>query len=113
MGRGPISARRPGLQAPAGKETLPILDEVHDFAHPVESDGAWSESYYFNCYDPDADIGLFTRIGVRPNEGTIDVGLSVWLPGGGSTTCARCREQREMIDEGLDVGGVATSCSRR
>ena len=60
---------------------MPILDEVHDFAHPVEGDSAWSESYYFNAFDPATDTGLFTRIGVRPNEGTMDVGLSVWLPG--------------------------------
>ena len=29
-------------------------------------------------HDPSADAGLFTRIGVRPNEGTMDVRLSVW-----------------------------------
>src|SRR5712691_3467894 len=56
---------------------MPILDARHDFAHPVEGDTAWSESYYFNAYSPVADAGLFTRIGVRPNEGTIDVGLDV------------------------------------
>jgi hypothetical protein len=86
---------------------MPILDEHHDFAHPVESDGAWSESYYFNCYDPDADTGMFTRIGVRPNEGTIDVGLSVWVPGGGLAAVHGIREQHEMIDTGLEVAGVA------
>jgi hypothetical protein len=86
---------------------MPILDEAHDFAHPVESDGAWSESYYFNCYDPEADTGLFTRIGVRPNEGTIDAGLSVWVPGGGLATVHAVREQPEMIDTDLEVGGVA------
>ena len=58
---------------------MPILDTSHDRAHPVEGDTAWSESYYFNCYDPDADVGFFTRVGVRPNEGTIDVGLSVCI----------------------------------
>ena len=31
---------------------MPILDAAHDFAHPVEGDTAWSESYYFNAYDP-------------------------------------------------------------
>src|SRR5438876_5767344 len=60
---------------------MPILDARHDFAHPVEPDTAWSESYYFNAYDPLTDAGLFTRIGIRPNEGTMDVGLSIWLPG--------------------------------
>ncbi|HEX7166890.1 MAG TPA: hypothetical protein VF230_07905 [Acidimicrobiales bacterium] len=85
----------------------PVLDERHDFAHPVEGDTAWSESYYFNCYDPDADVGFFTRIGVRPNEGTIDVGLSVWMPGGGLAAVRHVREQREMVERRLEVGPVA------
>ena len=85
---------------------MPILDVSHDRAHPVEGDTAWSESYYFNCYDPDADVGFFTRVGVRPNEGTIDVGLSIWLPGGGIDHLRHVREQRDMIDGVLDVGPV-------
>src|SRR3954451_3761563 len=85
---------------------MPILDERHDFAHPVEGDSAWSESYYFNAYCPVSDAGLFTRIGVRPNEGTMDVGLSVWLPGNELATVAGVREQRVMVDDALDVGGV-------
>jgi hypothetical protein len=84
----------------------PILDASHDRAHPVEGDTAWSESYYFNCYDPDADVGFYTRVGVRPNEGTIDVGLSLWLPGGGIDHMGHRREQREMVDAVLDVGPV-------
>jgi len=81
--------------------------ESHDFAHPVEGDSAWSESYYFNAYDPSTDTGLFTRIGVRPNEGTMDVGLSVWLPGGSLAYVNGVREQREMVDTGLSVNGVS------
>ena len=61
---------------------MPILDASHDFAHPVESDSAWSESYYFNCYDPAVDTGFFTRVGVRPNEGTMETFLSIWMPSG-------------------------------
>src|SRR6266550_4246240 len=75
---------------------MPILDERHDFAHPVEPDTAWSESYYFNAYDPLTDAGLFTRIGVRPNQGTMDVGLSVWLPGSELATIHGVRPQHEM-----------------
>ena len=84
----------------------PVLAESHDRAHPVEADTAWSESYYFNCYDPDADVGFYTRVGVRPNEGTIDVGLAVWLPGGGIDHTGHRREQTEMVDSVLDVGPV-------
>ncbi|HZN12787.1 MAG TPA: hypothetical protein VFB78_00840 [Acidimicrobiales bacterium] len=84
----------------------PVLDAQHDFAHPVEGDTAWSESYYFNCYDPATDCGFYSRVGVRPNEGTIDVGLAIWVPGGGLAHLRWVREQREMVDRELDVGPV-------
>lgn len=84
----------------------PLLEPRHDFAHPVEGDQAWSESYYFNCYDPGTDCGFYTRVGIRPNEGTIDVGLAVWLPGGGLDHLRWVREQKEMIERDLDVGPV-------
>lgn len=84
----------------------PVLDASHDLGHPVEGDSAWSESYYFNCYDPAGDVGFFTRIGVRPNEGTIDVGLSVWRPDGELEHRRAVREQREMVERVLEVGGV-------
>ena len=85
---------------------MPILDARHDFAHPVEGDAAWSESYYFNAYCPVVDAGLFTRIGVRPNEGTIDVSLAVWLPSGELAHFHSTREIHEMTDRELAVGGV-------
>jgi hypothetical protein len=53
---------------------MPILEEQHDYQHPVEGDEAWSASYYFKCYDPDVDVGLFTLVGIRPNEASMDVG---------------------------------------
>jgi hypothetical protein len=85
---------------------MPILDARHDLAHPVEGDSAWSESYYFNAYDPESDSGLFTRIGIRPNEGTMDVGMSLWLPGGELGEYRFVKEQRDMVDTVLDVGAV-------
>src|SRR2546423_14524119 len=85
---------------------MPVLDERHDFAHPVEGDEAWSESYYFNCYDPASDTGFFTRIGIRPNEGRMDVGLSAWLPGSELAAVRGAREQRQMVDTDLEVAGV-------
>jgi len=85
---------------------MPILDARHDLAHPVEGDSAWSESYYFNAYDPDTDSGLFSRVGIRPNEGTMDVGLSLWLPDGDLGEYRWVKEQREMVDSVLEVGAV-------
>jgi hypothetical protein len=85
---------------------MPILTKEHDLAHPVEGDSAWSESWYFNAYDPGSDSGFFTRIGVRPNEGTMDVGMSVWLPGGELGEYRWLKEQRTMVDRVLQVGDV-------
>ncbi|HEY5109550.1 MAG TPA: hypothetical protein VII96_08055 [Acidimicrobiales bacterium] len=85
---------------------MPILDPHHDLGHPVEGDTAWSESYYFNGFDPGTDSGLFTRIGIRPNEGTMDVGLSLWLPGGDLAEYRAVKEQWEMVDTVLEVGDV-------
>jgi hypothetical protein len=90
--------------------TLPILDPRHDGMHPIEGDSAWSESYYFNAYDPDADTGLYTRIGIRPNEGTLDVLLAVWLPGHEIAFVRETREQTEMCESPLEVGGVRYEC---
>ncbi len=85
---------------------MPILEPHHDLAHPVEGDTAWSESYYFNAFDPVTDSGFFTRIGIRPNEGTMDVGMSVWLPGGDLAEYRWVKEQHEMVDTVLEVGAV-------
>jgi hypothetical protein len=89
---------------------MPVLDARHDDMHPVEGDSAWSESYYFNAYDPAVDAGIYSRIGIRPNEGTIDAGVSVWLPGGEIAHLGAQREQREMCGSPLEVGGVRYEC---
>jgi hypothetical protein len=89
---------------------VPILDDHHDGKHPVETDGAWSESYYFNAYDPGVDTGFFSRIGIRPNEGTIDASLSVWLPNGDVAHLRAERPQHEMIDAHLEVGPITYEC---
>lgn len=85
---------------------MPVLDTRHDLRHAVEGDGAWSESYYFNGYDPSSDSGLFTRIGFRPNEGYVDVGLSIWLPGGDLYEYRSFQECHEVGDRSFTVGAV-------
>src|SRR5918996_3696527 len=85
---------------------MPVLDASHDLAHPVGADSAWSESYYFNAYSPESDAGFFTRVGIRPNEGTIDGFVWAWLPDGGAAQLRFERPQHEMIDRVLEVGGV-------
>ena len=85
---------------------MPILGPEHDLQHPVEGDSAWSESYYFNAYDPDADVGFYTRAGIRPNEGHIDLGMSVWFPGSEIGHMGGRREQQRMVDTVLEVAGI-------
>jgi hypothetical protein len=85
---------------------MPVLDPAHDLAHPVGEDPAWSESYYFNGYAPNADTGFFARVAVRPNEGRIDGFVWAWLPDGGVAQLRFQRAQDEMIDRVLQVGGV-------
>jgi hypothetical protein len=89
---------------------MPILDDHHDRKHPVETDGAWSESYYFNAYDSVVDSGFFSRIGIRPNEGTMDASLSVWLPNGDVAHLRAERPQKKMIDTHLEVGSIVYDC---
>jgi hypothetical protein len=89
---------------------MPILDESHDLQHPVEPDRAWSESYYFNCYDPTIDCGFFSRIAVRPNEGTIDAHFGLWMPNGDVAHVRHERQQTAMTDTHLEVDGVSYDC---
>lgn len=91
---------------------MPILDPRHDRMHPVEGDSAWSESYYFNGYDPDADVGLYTRIGIRPNEGIMDVMLASWQPGNQIAFARAKQEQKEMCESPLEVGGIRYECEK-
>ena len=100
------TARTSASSGASNASTRRILDARHDLAHPVEGDTAWSESYYFNAYDEATDSGLFSRIGIRPNEGTMDVGMSLWLPGGELGEYRWVKEQREMVDTVLEVGAV-------
>ena len=86
---------------------VPVLEAHHDLQHPVEADEAWSESYYFNAYDPVTDVGFFTRIGVRPNEGTIDSHFAMWLPSGDVAHLRQVCDQTDMIDRHLEAGPVA------
>ncbi|MEM7098548.1 MAG: hypothetical protein AAF541_09860 [Pseudomonadota bacterium] len=53
----------------------------HELMHPVSDEGAWSESYYFNFVDPQSRLGMFTRMGFRPNDGWADALHTLFLDG--------------------------------
>jgi hypothetical protein len=59
---------------------VPTTDEE---PHAVGVELDWGESYAFHAVDARQGLALRTRIGVRPNEGIMDVGIDVYLPDGG------------------------------
>jgi hypothetical protein len=81
--------------------------------HPVGSESAWSESYYFNFVDPDTKIGMFTRMGFRPGDGWAD-GLHVVYLGGDRVAFTYGRRDigrdLEAYDGDLTVGGLRLDC---
>jgi hypothetical protein len=61
---------------------MTAADPADELFHQVGDDPAWSESYYFNFVDPNTEVGAFTRMGFRPNDGWADALHAVYLPGG-------------------------------
>ena len=61
----PVAGRRRNDNGVA----MPILSPEHDLAHPVEGDTAWSESWYFNAYDPGATRASSPASGCDPTRG--------------------------------------------
>jgi hypothetical protein len=86
---------------------LPLLDDRHDLVHAVEAISAWSESWYFNAWDPVARIGFFSRLAIRPNEATLEGVFVAWLPDGGFAAIRGERPEARMADDRLEVRGIA------
>ena len=53
-----------------------------EYTHTPEAAGNYNESMYFNAFDSAAGIGLWVRIGNRPNEGHAEMSCCVYLPDG-------------------------------
>lgn len=73
--------------------------------HPPAGDLGWGESYSFYLVDPVERLALLSRIGVRPNEGIMDVGLDLYVPDGGLLSARHVRPQTENTAD-LEVEGV-------
>ena len=86
---------------------MPVLEACHDSIHPVGDDPAWSESWYFNAYDAEADAGFVTRIGLRANERVAHAFLLTWLPGGGVSWFEETTPLDELADGVIAVGGFS------
>jgi hypothetical protein len=51
----------------------------HETWQPPGTDEQWSDSFYFGGGDGHG-LALYTRLGLRPNEGVTEGALGVWLP---------------------------------
>ena len=83
-----------------------MIEPRDDHHHQAGPEPAWSESWYFNFYDPASRIGGFTRIGLRPNEQYADGNLIVFLPSGGAAAVLN-REERTTNAPPVKVGSVS------
>ena len=81
------------------------MNPQDEFIHDAGDDRAWSESYYFNFYDPKEGVGMFTRMGLRPNEGWCDALHVVYL-GGDHVAFTHSREDLHGVSDRLTVGGL-------
>lgn len=73
--------------------------------HPVEDPSRhWSDSLYFNAWDPASDTFLMTRIAVLANAGRVTAGMLVWR--GGVPVYAYGRELDEIPPTDWDVMAV-------
>ena len=80
--------------------------ETDESPHEVGEELGWGESYAFQFVDPADGFGLSSRIGVRPNEGIMDVGLDTYIPDGGLLAARHVQPQQENTAE-LSVEGVS------
>ncbi len=58
------------------------LEPTDEYMHPLEAASNFNESMYFNCYDPEARVGGFLRLGNRANEGYAELTTCLYLPDG-------------------------------
>ncbi len=58
------------------------ITDADERLHPVEDPSPhWSDSLYFNAWDPKSDAFVMTRIAVLANGGRVTGGMIVWVEG--------------------------------
>jgi hypothetical protein len=78
------------------------ITDADERLHPIEDPSPhWSDSLYFNAWDPASDAFVMTRIAVLGNQGRVTGGLLVWL--GDSIVHGYGRELDEVPAADWDV----------
>lgn len=85
--------------------TLQTVAPDQDQPHVPSDALGWSESYSFHVVEPMERLALLSRIGVRPNEGIMDVGLDVYVADGGLLAARHVRPTHENTAD-LEIEGV-------
>jgi hypothetical protein len=74
-----------------------------DLKHPAGKEKEWNESFYFNIYDPECDICLFMRIGLKPNMDERSAFCFIMMPDG---SVVGIKETTAQGDGALEVNGL-------
>ncbi|MDB5480496.1 MAG: hypothetical protein JWO83_1549 [Caulobacteraceae bacterium] len=85
---------------------MPIMEQKDDFAHEIEDDPAWGESWYFVFYDPHANLSLLTGSRIRINQAVSEHSMTITLPDGRLAQMRVERPQDRMSDTDIEGGGL-------
>ena len=78
------------------------ITDAHERLHPVADPSPhWSDSLYFNAWDPGTDTFVMTRMAVVPNVGRVTGGVLAWIDG--QVTYGFGRELDEVPQSDWDV----------
>jgi len=85
------------------------ITDADERLHPVEDPSPhWSDSLYFNAWDPATDTFVMTRIAVQANAGRATAGMLVWRAGDLVYGYGREVEERPAADWDVMVVGDLT-----
>ncbi len=82
---------------------------IAELMHPSSRHRNWNESFYFNFFDPDENIGGWTRMGFLPNQ-EHDHGVMVVYWKGQQTLCFFSRERGSSAGGELALGELRYLC---
>jgi len=81
-----------------------ILLEQDDLMHPNTGESNFNESAYYNFFDRKRRLGGFVRMGNRPNEGSAEMTVCLYLPDGSVGFMFQRPEMKN--NDAHDAGGL-------
>jgi hypothetical protein len=86
-----------------------VVTDLDERLHAVEHDSEhWSDSLYFNLWDPGSDVFLLTRMAVLANQSKATAGVLTWRDGAPAYGYGREHEGSAPGDwDVMQIGGLA------